>query len=122
MNALKSLIIASLVCLPFTQMAWADSTDINPVEPPVYDSTNLAPPNVHTIMPQAKVDQNTCVLSSKINAYIIAGNGGTGSPVTENCPTGYVASGMKVYVGLGLSSGRYYWQTNCCKSYVTYQN
>jgi hypothetical protein len=117
MNALKSFIIASLICLPFTQVAWADFT---PIAPPASDSTRLAPPNVQTIMPQAKVDPNNCVLSAKISAYVLAGSGGTGGPITENCPTGYVASGMKAFVGLGMSSGRYYWQTNCCKSYVTY--
>lgn len=121
MNALKSLIIASLICLPFTQVAWADdSTSFTPIAPPASDSTKVIAPGVTPIMPHTVVDQNNCVLSSKITAVLVWGSGGTKGAVTENCPVGYVASGMKAFVGVGISTGRYYWQTNCCKAYVTY--
>lgn len=116
MNTLRSFIIASLICLPFTQMALADTTTVP-------DSTDISAPGVKTVMPQTMVNMNNCVLSSKITAILVINSGGTtggkGGRVS-NCPTGYVAAGMKAYVGLGGGSGQYYWQTNCCQAYVGY--
>lgn len=110
MKIFKPVLIAGLCCLSLAGNLYAD------------DSTNITGPNVTTVMPEAKVNLNDCVLSSRITAFVAGGSGGTGKPLTSNCPTGYVASGMKVFVGLGVSTGRYYWQTNCCKSYIEYPN
>lgn len=84
------------------------------------DSTSLISPNVKTIKPQNIVNPSQCIAGNKIQAVIVANSGGTGGTKTTQCPDGYVATGLQAYVGMGLGSGVYKWESYCCKSYVGY--
>lgn len=84
------------------------------------DSTTIASPEVTVAQAQNNINQSQCVLTAPIRAVIVLNSGGTGAPKMVNCPAGYIAAGLKAYVALGMSNGQYYWQTNCCKSYVSY--
>lgn len=109
MTILKPMLSASLLCFCLAGSAFAD------------DSTNITGPNVTTVMPQAVVDQNNCVVSSVIIAVTGTGQQGTDGQKTAICPAGYVAEGMTSNVTPQIFQGyEYQWTTNCCKAIVEY--
>lgn len=104
MNALKTIMILSLLSLPVMNAAFAE------------DSTNISAPGVTPVMPKNIVNYSNCRLSAviKSNAF------GTRGPKTAICPPNYVSTGLMINVTVLPVLEE--WQTECCPSSVGYSS
>lgn len=92
---------------------------------PVYalanDSTDIVPHKVTNVQPTV-VFTNDCLDADNIKAHHTSFYVATYGEKETNCPAGYMARKMKVYVAVGLNFGEWNWKLQCCKTKVVYDN
>lgn len=85
------------------------------------DSTDIVPKKVTVVQPKV-VYTDECLDADNIKAAHTPLFISTWGTKETNCPAGYVARNMKVYVAVSptFNSGEWNWQMRCCKTKVAY--